>query len=135
MQDVEPGWTTSSTAVVHAHVITTATWHAPDGGSSVEASGVDHVVTLTRSGDAWLVRADSYSDELTPAYLEAAGVSPAKVRAAGRVLERAAPAHDGRAPAVARARPGPLPASPPRPTRAVVAGRAEALRRRPRLRS
>jgi len=94
VQDVEPGWTTSGTAVVHAHVITTANWHAPDGGSSVEASGVDHVVTLTRSGDAWLVRADAYSDELTPAYLEAAGAKPAKVLAAGRLLERAARAHD-----------------------------------------
>src|SRR5664280_657468 len=94
VQDVEPGWTISDTAVVHAHVITTATWHAPDGGSSVEGSGVDHVVTLARSGDAWLVRADSYSDELTPAYLEAARVKPAKIRAAGRLLERAARAHD-----------------------------------------
>ena len=86
--DVEPGWTSSGTAVVHAHVITTATWHAPDGGSSVEASGVDHVVTLTRGGDAWLVRSDAYTDQLTPAYLEAAGFTPSTVRAAGRRLER-----------------------------------------------
>jgi hypothetical protein len=100
VQDVEPGWTSSGTAVVHAHVITTAAWHAPDGGGSVEASGVDHVVTLARSGDAWLVCADSYSDELTPAYLEAAGASPAKIRAAGRLLERAAQAHDDPAPGV-----------------------------------
>jgi len=100
VQDVEPGWITGNTAVVHAHVITTASWHAPNGGSSVEASGVDHVVTLTRSGNAWLVLADSYSDELTPAYLEAAGVKPAKVRAAGRLLEHAARAHADPMPSV-----------------------------------
>ncbi len=89
VEDVEPGWTSSAKAVVHAHVLTTVNWHAPDGGRSVEASGVDHVVTLTRSGDAWLVSTDTYVDELTPAYLEAAGVRPGVTRAAGRRLEHA----------------------------------------------
>jgi hypothetical protein len=115
VEDVEPGWTSSGTAVVHAHVITTVTWHAPEGGSSVEASGVDHVVTLVRSGDAWLVRADEYNDELTPAYLEAAGAAPAKVRAAGRRLERASRATRPMA-AVTPASPV-SPASPAEPRR------------------
>ncbi len=76
-----------ASATVWAHVVTTIAWHAPDGGCSVEASGVDHVVTLARSGDSWLVTADAYEDEQVPSYLAAAGATARSVRAATRRLE------------------------------------------------
>jgi cell wall-associated NlpC family hydrolase len=78
------------TAVVAAHAITTLTWRAANGKADVEASGVDHTLTLLRSGGAWVVTADAYTDVLKPACLEAAGVSRASVRAAARAVERAA---------------------------------------------
>jgi len=78
------------TAVVAAHAITTLTWQAANGKSDVEASGVDHTMTLLRKGDAWVVAADVYSDVLKPACLEAAGASRARVRAAAHAVERAA---------------------------------------------
>ena len=78
------------TAVVAAHAITTLTWRAANGKKDLEASGVDHTLTLLRSGDAWVVTADAYTDVLKPACLEAAGVSRARVRAAAHAAERAA---------------------------------------------
>ena len=55
----------------------------------MEASGIDHTLTLVRSGDVWVVTADSYVDDLKAACLEAAGASRASVRAATRAVERA----------------------------------------------
>ena len=77
------------TAVVAAHAITTLTWQAANGKADVEASGVDHTITLLRDGDAWVVTADVYTDVLKPACLEAAGASRARVRAEARAVERA----------------------------------------------
>jgi cell wall-associated NlpC family hydrolase len=77
------------TAVVAAHAITTLTWQAANGKADVEASGVDHTITLLRGGDAWVVTADVYADVLKPACLEAAGASRARVRAEARAVERA----------------------------------------------
>ena len=78
------------TAVVAAHAITTLRWQAANGKTDVEASGVDHTLTLVHSGDAWVITADAYTDVLKPACLEAAGASRARVRAAAHVVERAA---------------------------------------------
>ena len=103
------------TAVVAAHAITTLTWQAANGRTDVEASGVDHTLTLRRSGDAWVVTADVYSDVLKPACLEAAGASRARVRAEARAAERAAaPLRLPRASA-------PRSAAPARGYRAIVA--------------
>ena len=44
---------TGSRRSVTAHAITTLTWQAATGGTDVEASGVDHTMTLVRNGDAW----------------------------------------------------------------------------------
>ena len=81
---------TRDTATVSAHVITTIVWHAAGMERSTEASGIDHTVSLQRVDGAWQVVGDSYLDDMAPAYLEAAGASPAVVRAAVRRLERAA---------------------------------------------
>ena len=78
-------------ATVTAHVITTLVWHGEGTEQSTEACGVDHVVTLQRRGASWHVVADSYLDDQTPAYLEAAGASPAAVQRAVRRLERRTP--------------------------------------------
>jgi cell wall-associated NlpC family hydrolase len=85
--DTVPG-TTRDTATVSAHVVTTIVWHAGGPERSTEASGIDHIVSLQRVAGAWQVVGDSYLDDLTPAYLEAAGASPAAVRRAVRRLER-----------------------------------------------
>ena len=86
--DVQPcddGITTS----VGARAITTVTLGGAAGRTDEEASGVDHTLTLTRTGDRWLVTADVYVDDTRAACLEAAGASRARVRAAARALERA----------------------------------------------
>ena len=85
-----PG-TTRDTATVSAHVVTTIVWHAAGPERSTEASGIDHIVSLQRVAGTWQVVGDSYLDDMTPAYLEAAGASPAAVRGAVQRLERAAP--------------------------------------------
>jgi cell wall-associated NlpC family hydrolase len=79
-------------AVVTAHAVTSITWRSATGGLDVEASGIDHTLTLARTGDAWIVTADAYADVSRPACLEAAGASRAKVRAATHALERASAA-------------------------------------------
>ena len=78
------------TAVVAAHAITTLTWRAENGRADTEGSGIDHTITLRRSGDGWVITADAYADVLKPACLEAAGASRARVRSAARAVERAA---------------------------------------------
>jgi cell wall-associated NlpC family hydrolase len=78
------------TAVVAAHVITMLTWRSASGKTDAEGSGVDHTVTVQRSGDSWVITADAYADVLKPACLEAAGASRARVRAAAHAVERAA---------------------------------------------
>ena len=83
--------TTGDAVTVGAHVITTVTWHAR-GGTSVEASGIDHSLTLRLVDGVWLVTADAYVDVEAPALLERAGVPAAQVRAAARRLEAAAAA-------------------------------------------
>jgi cell wall-associated NlpC family hydrolase len=79
-----------ATAAVTAHAVTTLTWRSPSGKTDIEGSGVDHTLRLARSGDAWVVTADAYVDDLKAACLEAAGASRASVRAAARAAERAA---------------------------------------------
>jgi hypothetical protein len=81
-----------STATVNAHAIVTTSWRAPSGALDIEASGIDHTLYLEYSGDTWLVIGDTYCDVLGPNYLEAAGASKARIRRAGRALERAQPA-------------------------------------------
>ncbi len=78
-------------AVVTARALTTVTWRTADGTTDVEASGIDHALTLSRPGGAWVVIADAYTDVSRPGYLEAAGATRARVRAAVRALERTAP--------------------------------------------
>ncbi len=78
-----------ASATVAAHAITTTTWRAVSGAVDEEASGIDHTVSLELSGGSWVVVADAYSDVLRPNYLEAAGAPAARVRRAGRALERA----------------------------------------------
>jgi len=79
-----------ATASVVAHAVTTLTWRSRSGKTDVEASGIDHTLTMVRSGDAWVVAGDAYVDDLKAACLEAAGASRASVRAASRAVERAA---------------------------------------------
>jgi len=79
---------------VCAHVVTTVIWHAR-GGTSIEASGVDHSLTLRRADGAWRVTADAYVDVAAPALLERAGVPAVQVRAAARRLETIAAAARG----------------------------------------
>ena len=78
------------TATVDAHVVTTIVWSTASGALSTEASGIDHSLSLAYDGAGWSVTADDYTDDMTPAYLEAAGASKARVRAAAAHLERAA---------------------------------------------
>ena len=82
----------TNVATVTAHVVTTISWHAQRGGASVEASGVEHRLTLAVADGAWRVAADAYTDDLAPALLERAGAPLARVRAAERRLEAAAAA-------------------------------------------
>jgi hypothetical protein len=86
VQPADDGVTTS----VGARAVTTITWRSSAGKTDAEGSGIDHTITLTRTGDRWLVTADVYTDDLRPACLEAAGASRAKVRAAARSMERRA---------------------------------------------
>jgi hypothetical protein len=86
--DVQPS-DDGTSASVGARAVTTFTVQNAAGKTDVEASGIDHTITLTRSGDQWLVSADSYADDTRAACLEAAGASRASVRAASRALERA----------------------------------------------
>ena len=72
-----------------AHVITTVTWHTRDNASDVEATGLDHAVSLTLTGRGWRVGADEYADVMVPAYLEDAGAPQALAQKAARQLERA----------------------------------------------
>ncbi len=78
-----------ASASVAAHVVTTIVWHSRDGMSDVEASGVDHVVTLIPGSRGWQVTGDDYVDVLVPAYLEDAGASQALTRRAVRKIENA----------------------------------------------
>jgi len=74
------------TASVTAHVVTTIMWHAR-GGKSIEASGVDHQLTLALVDGAWKVTADQSNDVELPATLERAGMPASTVRAAARRVE------------------------------------------------
>jgi cell wall-associated NlpC family hydrolase len=85
------------TTSVSAHAITTLTWRAANGKTDVEASGIDHTLSIVPSGDEWVVTADAYVDDTKAACLEAAGASRARVRAAARAVERAGRALAGRA--------------------------------------
>jgi cell wall-associated NlpC family hydrolase len=85
------GPTGVSPVIVAAHVITTVSWHAA-GGSSTEATGVDHILTLAPTGAGWRVTADAYVDVEQPALLERAGAPAARVHLAGDRLEAAAAA-------------------------------------------
>ena len=76
-------------AVVTVRAVTSIAWRSPSGATDVEASGIDHTVTLVQSGGAWVVIADAYADVRRPACLEMAGAPRARVRAAVRALERA----------------------------------------------
>ena len=76
-----------ASATVAAHVVTTITWHTRDGASDVEASGVDHVVTLASGVRGWQITGDDYTDVLTPAYLEDAGAPQALAKRAAQKLE------------------------------------------------
>ncbi len=76
-------------ATVMVRVITTTTWRAASGAVDEEASGIDHTLSVRLADGSWSVAADVYSDVLRPHYLEAAGGSAARVRRAGRALERA----------------------------------------------
>ncbi len=76
------------TAVVTGRAVTSITWRAHAGTTDVEASGIDHTLTLAREGDEWVVVADAYTDVQRPGCLEAAGASRSRVRAAARRLER-----------------------------------------------
>ncbi len=77
-------------AVVTARAVTSIAWRSPSGATSVEASGIDHTMTLAHSDGAWVVIADAYADVQRPACLEAAGAPRARVRAAVRALEQTA---------------------------------------------
>ncbi len=87
--DVQPA-DDGVTASVGARAVTTLTWRTSAGKTDVEASGIDHTITLSRTGDRWVVTADKYTDVLRAACLEASGASRARVRAAARTLERRA---------------------------------------------
>ena len=76
------------TAVVTGRAVTTVTWRARAGTTDIEASGIDHTLTLSREGDGWVVVADAYTDVQRPGCLEAAGASRSRIRAAARRLER-----------------------------------------------
>lgn len=76
-------------ATVAAHVITSVVWHTPALREDVEAYGVDHVLTLTRTPHGWRVSGDEYVDVRVPAFLEEAGAPEAAARA-GRRLEQPA---------------------------------------------
>jgi cell wall-associated NlpC family hydrolase len=84
VQASDDGATTS----VSARVVTTVTWRTSAGKTDVEGSGIDHTLTLTRTGDRWLITADSYADDQRPACLEAAGAPKKRVRSAARAIER-----------------------------------------------
>jgi cell wall-associated NlpC family hydrolase len=88
--DVQPG-DDGVTASVGARAVTMITWRSSTGKTDTEGSGIDHTITLTRSGERWLVSADSYADDQRAACLEAAGASRAQVRSAARAVERRAP--------------------------------------------
>jgi cell wall-associated NlpC family hydrolase len=105
--DVQPADDGALTSV-GARAVTTITWRTAAGKTDVEASGIDHTLLLSWSGDRWLVTSDAYTDVLRPACLEAAGAPRARVRAAVRSLERRASPLP---------LPGPAPAQPPIPAR------------------
>jgi len=86
-----PTSTAGDTAVVIAHAVTRVEWHAR-GGPSLEASGVDHTLTLKRIDGVWRVAADASGDVELPALLERADAPVVRVRAAERRLEAAAAA-------------------------------------------
>ncbi len=85
--DVQPA-DDGVTASVGARAVTTFTWRTSSGKTDVEASGIDHTITLVRSGERWVITADKYADVLRPACLEAAGAARARVRTAARAMER-----------------------------------------------
>ncbi len=76
-------------ATVAAHAITTIRWHGRHG-TSVQAYGIDHHLTLRCVDGTWRVAVDRSSDVELPAQLERAGVPRPQVRAAARGLEAAA---------------------------------------------
>jgi cell wall-associated NlpC family hydrolase len=86
--DTRPAAAGESVVVV-ARAVTLLTWRSPDGATDTEGSGIDHTLTLTRSGEAWVVTADAYDDVIKASCLEAAGASRVRVRAAARAAERA----------------------------------------------
>jgi len=77
-------------AIVTARAVTSITWRSSSGATDTEASGIDHTMTLSQSGGAWVVVADAYADVQRPACLEAAGAPRTRVRAAVRALEQTA---------------------------------------------
>jgi hypothetical protein len=83
---VSPG---GDTASVVAHAITMTTWRGANGGTSQEGVGIDHTITLLQRDGRWLVSADTYLDDQTPRFLEAAGAAPTVVHDAARRLETA----------------------------------------------
>jgi cell wall-associated NlpC family hydrolase len=99
-------------ATVTAHVVSLDTWTDRQGRSDTEGEGLDHVLTLMRSGGRWLVAADAYTSDLTPRLLEAAGAPASAVRAAADRLEtrvRRLPAATTPAAALAAAAPADRP--------------------------
>ncbi len=79
----------TDTATVSAHVVSLDTWTDPKGRSNTEGEGLDHVLTLVLSRGRWLVAHDTYSSDLTPRLLQAAGAAEAAVKAAARLETRA----------------------------------------------
>jgi hypothetical protein len=77
-------------AVVTARAVTSIAWRSSSGATDVEASGIDHTMTLARCVGRWVVVADAYADVRRPACLEAAGAPRARIRAAVSALERTA---------------------------------------------
>jgi hypothetical protein len=78
------------TATVAARVVSLDTWTDRKGHRDTEGEALDHIVTLVQRRGRWLVARDSYSSDLTPRLLEAAGAPAAAVRAAASRLEMCA---------------------------------------------
>ena len=81
---------TAGTAAVRVHIVTLVDWADAQGRRNTEGEGLDHLVTLTRRGQTWLVTSDRYRSDTVPLLLERAGAPASVVTAAARRLERAA---------------------------------------------
>ncbi len=79
---------TTGAATVSARAVTLDTWVSRAGHTDSDGEGLDHVLTLVHRHGRWLVTADSYSSDLTPRLLEAAGAPAKAVAAAASRLER-----------------------------------------------